>query len=224
MEITKRLFELQDLQYKAFQCKLMPTVDPNTVLGVRTPALRQLAKELYRSGEYAAFLQQLPHRYYEENNLHGFLIGQIKDFDLCIKELERFLPHVDNWATCDSLRPVCFKANTAKLHGPIERWLCAPHPYTVRFGIEMLMTHYLEESFDQKHLERLSRIQSNAYYINMMLAWYFATALAKQWNATLPYIEQHRLPIWVHNKTIQKATESYRITPEQKEYLRTLKI
>lgn len=223
MNITEKLLSLSDLKYKEFQCKLMPTVDPETVIGVRTPKLRKFAKELTVQKETETFLKTLPHKYYEENNLHAFLIEQIADFDLCIEESEHFLPYVDNWATCDSMRPKCFKKNTDRLLICIERWLNSPHTYTVRFGIEMLMIFYLDEHFDPKYLKRVSKIKSDEYYVNMMMAWYFATALAKQWNSTVTFIEQNVLPVWVHNKTIQKAAESFRITEEQKTYLKSLK-
>lgn len=222
--ITEKLFFLQDLKYKDFQCKLMPTVDPDSVIGVRTPALRTLAKELYGTREAAEFFSALPHTYYEENNLHAFLIERIKDFDACITALDAFLPYVDNWATCDSMRPGCFKKNTEKLLPYIERWLTSSHTYTVRFAIEALMIYYLDEHFDGSYPRRIAAITSDEYYINMMIAWYFATALAKRWDDIIPFIEGKCLPVWVHNKAIQKACESYRITAEQKEYLRTLKL
>lgn len=221
--ITEALFSMQDLEYRRFQCKLMPTVDPEAVIGVRTPALRALAKK--RKGEECAetFMSELPHRYYEENNLHAFLIEQIADYDACIRALERFLPFVDNWATCDMMRPRCFKRHLSELLKQIEVWLLSTHPFTVRFGIEMLMTFYLDEAFDSRYLEMVAGVQREEYYVNMMCAWYFATALAKQWDSAIVYLEESRLPLWVHNKTIQKAIESYRIDNEQKKYLRSLK-
>ncbi len=221
--IKDKLFDLQDLRYKEFHQKLIPTTDPDTVIGVRVPMLRKLSKELYGTECATCFLNTLPHRYYEENNLHAFLIGQIKDFDTCIKEVDRFLPFVDNWATCDSLRPACFGKSPERLLPYIEKWLLSTHAYTVRFSIEMLMVHFLDKSFDQKYLHNVSRVTSDDYYVNMMIAWYFATALAKQYEKALPFITENRLSVWVHNKTIQKATESYRITNEQKNYLKTLK-
>ncbi|MGI6012866.1 MAG: DNA alkylation repair protein [Oscillospiraceae bacterium] len=221
--ITARLFALQDLQYREFHCKLIPTVDPKTVIGVRTPALRKLAKELSDLPETAEFLQSLPHKYYEENNLHGFLITSIRDYDRLVAALDAFLPHVDNWATCDLLRPKVFQKHLLELLDQIKRWIQSDHTYTIRFGIEMLMTFYLDEQFQSKYLELVSEVQSEEYYVKMMVAWYFATALAKQYDAVLPYIEEQRLDIWTHNKTIQKAIESYRVTAEQKQYLRTLK-
>ena len=222
--ITERLFALQDIKYKDFQCKLMPTVDSDRVIGVRTPALRAMAKELYVTPEAEEFLITLPHTYYEEDNLHAFLLERIKDFDECITALDAFLPYIDNWATCDSLRPACLKKNAQRLLPHIERWLDSPHVYTVRFGIEALMLYFLDEHYDEVYSRRISRIRSDEYYVNMMIAWYFATALAKRWEDIIPFIKEKRLSHWVHNKVIGKACESYRITAEQKEYLRTLRI
>ena len=222
--IQQRLFELQDLKYRDFQCKLMPTVAPETVIGVRTPALRALAKELAGSEEAAEFLKILPHEYYEENNLHGFLIERLKDYGETVAALDAFLPYVDNWATCDLMSPKVFKKHTNELLVKIDEWLASSETYTVRFGVEMLMSFYLDERFSSRYLEKVAEVKSEEYYINMMIAWYFATALAKQYEAALPYIERRRLDKWTHNKTIQKAVESYRITDEQKAYLKTLKI
>ena len=222
-KIRAELFSLQDKEYKIFQCKLMPTVDPDTVIGVRTPALRDMAKRLVNDENIDSFLCDLPHKYYEENNLHAYIIGLIKDFDTCINALEKFLPHIDNWATCDGTKCKCFAKNTERLLPHIENWLCSAHTYTVRFGILTLMSYFLDDKFEVKYLERVSRIKSDEYYINMMIAWYFATALAKQYDSAVGFIEQNRLPVWVHNKTIQKAVESYRITDSQKEYLKSLK-
>ena len=221
--ITEALFSMQDQEYRQFQCKLMPTVAPETVIGVRTPELRALAKKLKGDLRVEAFLSELPHRYYEENNLHAFLIEQMADYGACIRALERFLPFVDNWATCDMLRPKCFKRHLEELLRQIEVWLAAEHPFTVRFGIEMLMTYYLDEAFDPRYLELVATVRREEYYVNMMCAWYFATALAKQWDSAVIYLEESRLPLWVHNKTIQKAVESHRIDNEQKKYLRSLK-
>lgn len=223
-KIRQELFALQDLNYKAFSSKLMPTVNTDTVIGVRTPQLRALAKRLAKDENIDVFLKNLPHKYYEENNLHAFLLEQIKDFDTCIAALDNFLPYIDNWATCDSMKPKCFAKNADRLLPYIEKWLCGAHTYTVRYGILMLMTHFLDEKFDIRYLERVTQIKSDQYYINMMIAWYFATALAKQYNSAIVFIEQKRLSEWVHNKTIQKAVESYRTTEENKEYLKTLKI
>lgn len=223
MNILEKLFSLQDLEYKAFHIKLMPTVSPENVIGIRIPVLRRLAKEIKNTDEGSLFLKKLPHKYYEENNLHAFLIEGIDDFDSCVAELERFLPYVDNWATCDSMRPKCFKKNKDKLLLYIEKWLKSDSIYTVRFAVECLMIYFLDESFDVKYLEMVSQIKSEEYYVNMMIAWYFATALAKQWTDAVRFLENNRLSPWVHNKTIQKAVESYRITGEQKAYLKTLK-
>ena len=214
---------MQDLKYKAFHTKLIPTVDPDTVIGVRTPQLKAYAKSL-KDKDVSAFLSALPHKYYDENNLHGFLIMNIKDYAVGLAAIKAFLPCVDNWATCDLLRPVSFKSHRAELLEEIKLWLCSEHTYTIRFGLEMLMVHYLDDDFKAEYLEMAAKKRSEEYYVNMMLAWYYATALAKQWDATLPYIENRRLDTWVHNKTIQKAIESYRVTDVQKEYLRTLKI
>lgn len=222
--IQKRLFDLKDLEYKDFQCKLMPTVNADTVIGVRTPQLRALAKQIYGTKDADKFLTSLPHFYYEENNLYSYLTEQIKDFDLCVNTVDKFLPFVNNWATCDTMKPKVFTKNAEKLLPYIEKWLCSKHTYTVRYGILMLMTHFLDSKFDVKYLKRVSQIKSDEYYINMMIAWYFATSFAKQYESTLPFIEQHLLPNWVHNKTIQKTCESYRITANQKAYIKTLKI
>lgn len=220
--IKEKLLSMQDLEYKEFQTSLMPTVAPDTVIGVRTPHLKAYVKEL-RNTDITDFLSDLPHTYYEENNLHAFLLCEIKDFDLCLSLVEKFLPYVDNWATCDSMRPKCFKRNTQKLLPFIDRCLASNHTYTVRYGIGMLMSYFLDEEFDGVYLKKAGAIVSDEYYINMMLAWYFATALAKQWDGMIHYITEYKLPLWVHNKTIQKAVESYRITDEQKEYLKTFR-
>lgn len=222
--IRAKLFELQDTDYKAFHEKLIPNVNANAVIGVRTPHLRKLATELWKEGIAEEFMNSLPHTYYEENNLHGFFIEKIKDFDKAIEALEKFLPYVDNWATCDMMRPKVFKKNTKPLFEKCMEWLNAEDTYTVRFGIGMLMSYFLDDEFRVDILNSVAGIRSDEYYINMMIAWFFATALAKQYDATLPFIENNRLDMWVHNKTIQKAVESYRITPEQKAYLKTLKI
>ena len=223
-KVQKQLMAMQDLKYRDFQCKLMPTVASDTVIGVRTPELRKFAKEFSKKPDVDEFLKILPHKYYEENNLHGFLIETIKDYDRVITELDAFLPYVDNWATCDLMRPKIFQKHLEELLGKIKEWINDDHTYTLRFGIEMLMSFYLDEQFCPEFLELVSYVQSEEYYVNMMVAWYFATALAKQYDDTLPYIEQHRLSKWTHNKAIQKAVESYRISDGQKTYLRTLKV
>ncbi|MBQ7144558.1 MAG: DNA alkylation repair protein [Oscillospiraceae bacterium] len=222
--IREELFRLQDLSYRDFQIKLIPTVRPEAVIGVRTPELRRLAKDLCKRGEAAAFLAELPHSCFDENQLHAFILSEMKDFPSCLAEVDRFLPYVDNWATCDQLSPKVFKKHRAELLPAIIRWLDDGRTYVVRFGIGMLMEHFLDADFDPAYPALVSKIQSEEYYVRMMIAWYFATALAKQADAVLPYLEQRRLDPWTHNKTIRKAVESYRITPEQKAYLRTLTI
>lgn len=223
-EIREHLFEMQDLGYKDFHLNLMPGVDPDTVIGVRTPLLRKFAKEIFKSGEYDAFISELPHKYYDEMNLHGFILCEMKDYDRVINEIDRYLPYVNNWATCDLVSPKkAFSRNTERLINDVSRWMESDQTYTKRFGIEMLMTFYLDDEFDKKYLDMVSAVKSDEYYVNMMIAWYFATALAKQYEETIPYIEKHVLDDWTHRKTIQKARESYRITKEQKEYLKSLK-
>lgn len=222
--ITEQLFALQDLEYKQFHSKLMPTINPDVIIGVRTPALRSLAKKMRKSTEVENFLQQLPHTFYEENNLHGFFIESIKDFDSCIAALNIFLPYVDNWATCDMMSPKVLKKDLSKLYEQIKTWIASGETYTIRFGVNMLMKYYLDEAFLPEYPELVASIDSEEYYVKMVVAWYFATALAKQYDAVLPYIEEHRLDAWTHNKTIQKAVESYRILPEQKVFLKSLKI
>lgn len=223
MSIQEKLFALQDVSYKEFHCKLMPTVDPDTVIGVRTPMLRSLAKQVEKEEDIQTFMEQLPHQYYEENNLHGFLIERIKDYDACIQALDKFLPYVDNWATCDLMSPKVFARHLPELLEKIKAWMASEETYTIRFGIEMLMRFYLDEEFLPEYLEMVADIQTEEYYVQMMIAWYFATALAKQPEAALPYIEQNRLSVWIHNKSIQKAVESRRIDDSTKKYLKTLK-
>lgn len=224
VDIQQELFALQDLSYRDFHAKLMPTVDKARVIGVRTPKLRVFAKEFGKTEEAKEFLKVLPHQYYEENNLHGLLIEQIKDYPTLIRELNRFLPCIDNWATCDLLTVRVVKKHLDTFTEEVERWLASDHTYTIRFGIGMLMRYYLEEHFSLEYPEKVAKIRSKEYYVNMMRAWYFATALAKQYEAIFPFLEEKRLDAWTHNKTIQKAIESYRITQEQKAYLRTLRI
>lgn len=222
--VRNELFAQQDTKYRDFQAKLLPTVDKETVIGVRTPALRKYAKQLSKRDDIKDFLNDLPHRYFDENQLHAFVLSEIKDFDSCMTEVERFLPYVDNWATCDQLSPKVFKKQRQKLLDGISEWIGSEHTYTVRFAIGMLMQHFLDEDFEPAYPEMVAAVRSEEYYINMMIAWYFATALAKQYETVLPYIEERKLEPWTHNKTIQKSVESYRITPEQKEYLKSLKI
>ena len=223
-KVQQDLFTMQDLKYRDFHAKLMPTVDKDSVIGVRVPMLRAYAKKFGKTEEAKQFLEILPHQYYEENNLHGLLIDQMKDYELCIEELERFLPHIDNWATCDLLAVRTVKNHLNSYIKKIDRWLESEYIYTIRFGINMLMRYYLEEEFKLEYPGKVAAIRSEEYYVNMARAWYFATALAKKYDQVLPFLEEQKMDVWTHNKTIQKAIESYRITPEQKEYLRTLKI
>ena len=223
-EIRNELFGMQDLKYRELQTGIIPSRDPQTLIGVRTPALRSFAKQLAKREDLSDFLNDLPHLYFDEDQLHAFIISEIKDYDTCMAELEKFLPFVDNWATCDQMSPKVFKKHKEELLVKIREWIASDKPYTVRFGIGMLMQHFLDEDFDPAYPELAAGIRSEEYYVKMMIAWYFATALAKQYETVLPYLENRRLDAWTHNKAIQKAIESYRITPEQKEYLRTLKI
>jgi len=223
-DIQRRLFDLQDIGYRDFTAKLLPNVDSDAFIGVRLPALKALAKELNHTPEAERFLNDLPHEYHDENHLHAFLLNLIKDFDTVVEELERFLPFINNWATCDSLSPNAFRKAPERLMPHIDRWLQSDHTYTVRFGIKCLMNYFLNEKFDTAYPDRVAVIRSDEYYINMMIAWYFATALAKQYDAIIPYIEDKKLDKWTHNKAIQKAIESYRVTDEHKAYLKTLKI
>ena len=223
IKIQEELFKRQDIKYRDFQAGLIPGKTSDVMIGVRTPQLRALAKEITKTGDYEEFLRDLPHKYFDEDQLHAFIISGIKDYDRAMEELEAFLPYVDNWATCDQMSPKVFARHTDKLLGAIQTWIASEHTYTVRFAIGMLMQHFLDEQFTDLYPEMVAGVHSEEYYINMMSAWYFATGLAKQYDRILPYLTGHRLDTWVHNKTIQKAVESYRITPEQKAYLRTLK-
>ena len=222
--IQERLFALQDLQYRAFNAKLIPTVAPDRIIGVRTPDLRRLAKEIDGTPEAELFLCQLPHHYFEENNLHAFLLEGRKDYHQLIAELNAFLPHVDNWATCDSLSPAVFKRHLPELRAQCRLWLDSEHTYAVRFGMLMLMKHFLGVQFSPEYPTWIAAVRSEEYYICMMQAWYFATALALQYDAVLPYLQEGKLEKWVHNKAIQKALESNRIPAEQKQLLRSLKV
>ncbi|MBQ1316985.1 MAG: DNA alkylation repair protein [Lachnospiraceae bacterium] len=222
-EIRKELFGLQDSKYRDFQSKLIPDIGPETMIGVRTPQLRKLAADLGKREDIGVFLDDLPHRYFDENQLHAFIISGIRDFGKCISEVERFLPYVDNWATCDQMSPKVFRKHRPELLEHIRVWIRSNRTYTVRFATGMLMEHFLEEDFEPEYPDMVSQIRSDEYYVNMMTAWYFATALAKQYDRILPYLQENRLDPWTHNKTIQKAVESYRITPEQKTYLRSLR-
>ncbi len=224
MNIREELFALQDVEYGDFQAKLTPGIPRDSFIGVRVPDLRKLAKRLIKEPETTDFLRELPHKYYDENMLHGLLLSEMKDYDACIAEVDQFLPYVDNWAVCDIMSPKIFKRDKAAILDKIKEWSASEKTYTCRFGIEMLMSFFLEEDFKPEYLDIPASVHSEEYYVQMMIAWFFATALAKQWDATVKYIEDQRLDTWTHNKTIQKARESYRITPEQKEYLKTLKI
>lgn len=232
---------MADPKTAAFTSRIIPNVDPKTILGIKTPELRALAKELLKSPKGAAnaskakkaaalapaaqkFLSDLPHKYFEENQLHGFVVSGIKDFDQCVAELERFLPCIDNWATCDQTSPACFKKHKAELLPRVKKWIKSKHVYTVRFAIGMLMRHFLDEDFAPEYLEMVAAVKSDEYYIKMEVAWYFAEALAKQWDAALPYIKQKRLEAWTHNKAIQKARESFKISDERKELLAGMKV
>ena len=223
-EIRQSLFELQDIKYRDFQAKLIPGKDTETMIGVRTPELRKLAKQMLKREDIREFLRDLPHRYFDEDQLHAFIVSGIREYGKCMEELTRFLPFVNNWATCDQMSPGVFKKHKPELLAEIREWLGSEHTYTVRFGIGMLMQHFLDEDFDPAYPELVAGVHSEEYYVNMMIAWYFATALAKQYDAVLPFIEGRRLDPWTHNKTIRKAVESYRISDEQKEYLRSLKV
>lgn len=222
MEIVQELYKLADEKYADFQAKLTPNVDRKLFIGVRVPNARKLAKEIYKLGDYEMFLAELPHKYYDEYMLHGLILSEFKDYDNCISEVDRFLPYVDNWAVCDIMSPKCFKKNKDKLIEKILEWSSSNLVYTCRFGMEMLMTYFLDEDFRPEYLEIPAKVKNDDYYAKMMVAWFFATALAKQWDATIPYIENKKLGDWTHKKTIQKARESYRITDEQKEHLKTL--
>ena len=220
----KELFALQDTEYRDFQVKLIPNIDPDTMIGVRTPELRALAKRLAGETDISGFIDDLPHEYFDENQLHAFILSEEKSFESCVAQIEKFLPFVDNWATCDQLSPKVFKKHRKELLPYIRKWIRSKDTYTIRFGTGMLMSHFLDEDFDPEYPAMVAGIRSEEYYVNMMTAWYFATALAKQYDEIIPYIEKGRLDVWTHNKAIQKAIESRRITPEQKEYLRSLKI
>ena len=220
-EIQDFLFQNIDEKYADFQRKIIPDVN---VLGVRTPILRKKAKEIFQSGNYEDFLNNLPHKYFDEDQLHSFVICEMKDFKKCLDEIEKFLPFVNNWATCDQLSPKIFKKHTKELSEKIPEWLESKETYTIRFGIGMVMTYFLDENFNQDFMNKIAKIRSKEYYVNMMVAWYFATALTKQWDFAIKIIETNKLDVWTHNKTIQKARESFRITKGQKEFLNTLKL
>lgn len=223
-EIIAELFQMRDKDYAAMQAKIIPTVSADRIIGVRTPTLRAFAKRLYKDSDTGRFLSALPHQFFDEDQLHAFVISLEKDFDRCVAAVEAFLPFIDNWATCDQLSPKAFKKEPEKLLPYIEEWIKSDRVYTVRFAIEMLMQHFLDKRFDTKYADMVAEVKSGEYYINMMIAWYFTTALAKQYDLVLQYLEEKRLDDWTHNKAIQKSVESYRIKDEQKAYLKTLKV
>ena len=223
MEIQKELFSRQDKEYMKFLSKLTPNVSEDTIIGVRIPEIRKLAKKLVKNNEYEDFLKELPHKYYDENLLHGAIISENKDFENCIELLNSFLLFVDNWAVCDTISPKIFKKYKKELIEKIKEWSQSDKTYTCRFGVEMLMTHFLDEDFKKEYLEMVANIHSEEYYVKMVIAWFFATALAKQWDYAVIYLENNKLDVWVHNKTIQKARESLRILEDKKGYLKGLK-
>jgi 3-methyladenine DNA glycosylase AlkD len=218
--IMNMLLTNKDENYACFQRKLLPTLPPESIIGVRTPILRKMAKQIIRDNIEKTFLKECPHTYFEENQLHGFIISERKDFEQCIRELELFLPYIDNWATCDQTSPSIFKKYRTQLLSYVKKWIKSEHAFTIRFAIGMLMRHFLDEEFDSEYLDIVTGIKSEEYYVNMEIAWYMATALAKQWDTAISYIETNKMDAWVHNRTIQKARESYRITDEQKAYLK----
>lgn len=223
MTIREDLLSMKEDEYAAFQVKLTPGISLETTLGIRVPKLRDYAKKIQGTKEAEKFLHMLPHEYYDENMLHSILLSTMKDYDQCLSLTKEFLPYIDNWAVCDTLRPKSFAKHKEELLPIICEWMKSDATYTCRFGVDMLMTYYLDEDFRPEYLELPAAIESDEYYIKMMVAWYYATALAKQWDATLPYIEEHRLCDWTHRKTIQKAVESYRVSDEHKELLKTFR-
>ena len=224
MEIVEeKLFALKDETYKEFQTKLVPNISKDSIIGVRTPDLRNLAKEIFKSEYKNKFLNTLPHKYYEENILHFFIISLIKNYDCCVSKVNKFLPYVDCWPVSDQASPKVFKKNHIKLIQDIKRWISVDHVYTKRFGIRMLMNEFLDDDFSEEYLELVSRVKGEDYYLKMMVSWYFATALAKKYDSAIKYLENHMLDSWVHAKTIQKAIESFRVSDEHKEYLKKLR-
>ncbi len=222
-EVLAMLEKNSEKDFAVFQRKLLPNIKPELVLGIRTPVLRSISRELKGTALAEEFLKSLPHSYFEENQLHSFLLSQVKDFDRCLSLVEAFLPHIDNWATCDQTLPLCFAKHKAELLPHLFKWIDSEHEYTVRFAVGMLMRHFLDNDFAPEYMERVVCLKSPEYYVNMEIAWYMATALAKQWDAAVKVLEQNRLELWTHNKTIQKARESFRISPEHKEYLAALR-
>ena len=223
MTVYERLAAFADEKYRNFQSKLVPNIPKETVLGVRTPDMRKIAKEIKGTEEADAFLVQLPHEYYEENLVHFFLIAEIRDFDECVKAVETFLPYVDCWPVCDQSSPRAFARNHERLLPFIKKWIGSEDVYTARFGIRMLMNEFLGEDFRPEYLEWVAAVKGEDYYIKMMVAWYFATALAKRYDESVVYVEERRLEPWTHKKAIQKAIESFRVSDEHKEYLKTLR-
>lgn len=223
MTLQEELFAMQDLDYRDFHSRLMPNIDKDKIIGIRTPQLRKFAAEFSKREESREFLNTLPHEYYEENNLHAFLLEKQNDYDTAVAETDRFLPYVDNWATCDMFMPKVFKKNREKLMTQIDIWLKSDKTYTVRYALGLLMKLYLDDGFEPEYLEKAAKIKSDEYYVNMMIAWFFATALAKQYESAIIYFTESRLTPWVHNKAIQKAVESSRIDNELKQYLKLLK-
>ena len=224
MNVEEELFKLQDKKYQKLQVNLVPNVDKEKIIGVRVPEIRKLAKKYKNDDSVNEFLKELPHKYYDENLLHGLIISEIKDYDRCIEEVEMFLPYVDNWAVCDTMSPKIFAKNKDKLIIIIKKWIKSSELYTCRFGIRMLMNHFLKEDYKKEYLELPAAIHTDEYYLKMMIAWFYATALAYRWDDTIKYLDEKKLDKWTHNKTIQKAIESYRITDSQKDYLRKIKL
>lgn len=220
-KILKSLYAVADVEYRNFQSALIPTINKKSVIGVRTPILRKMARDMVKSGEYKDFISRLPHKYFEENQLHAFIISLIKDFDIDVYEVSRFLPYIDNWATCDQMSPKVFVKNVDKLLPYIKKWIKSKHTFTVRFGVLCLMRYFVDDKFDVKYVDIVAKIKSNEYYVNMMRAWYFATTVAKHFDDVLPYLQ--KLDDWTRGRTIQKALESYRVIDVHKQKLRSLK-
>ena len=225
--IQQVLFALQDIEYRDFQSNLIPNVDKEFFIGIRTPVLRKYTKDLVKDASKAddlnQFLNTLPHTYFDENQLHAFILSEMKDFNTCVTYVDAFLPYIDNWATCDQMSPKVFRKHRKELQEEIRKWIRSDRTYTIRFGTGMLMEHFLDGDFRPEYLELAASVRSEEYYVNMMTAWFFATALAKQYEAALPFLEEQRLDVWTHNMTIRKAAESFRVAPEHKVYLKTLK-
>jgi 3-methyladenine DNA glycosylase AlkD len=223
MNIIDELLKINDLEYVSFQSKLIPNINPDTIIGVKTPELKRIAKELYKNNDYENFLNSLPHKYFEENIIHGLLISEFKDYNLCINYIDKFLPYIDNWAVCDQTNPKVFKKHKEEVLIKINEWINSNEIYKIRFGVKTLMSHFLDDDFNKDYLKLPLIIKNDDYYVKMMIAWYYATALAKQYDEAIKIIESNELDIFIHNKTIQKAIESFRVTDEHKKYLRTLK-